>query len=102
MRFSDRETAPAVDHRGIIAESYRRNNLILHRGIAVDGLVDRRMEGDNFLNAAHVVTKAVDKRGVLAKERSKCGHIVAIPRFLELVSYFLGSFHRNDVNPPID
>ncbi len=55
-----------------------------------------------FLNAAHVVTKAVDKGGVLAKERRKCGHLVAIPRFLELVSYFLGSFHRNYVNPRIE
>ena len=97
MCFSNGETAPAVNHRSIVAKSDRSNDLILHGGIGVDCLVNRRMEGDDLVNATHIVTEAVDERGVLAEERSKCRHLVTIPCFLELLSHFLRSFHRNHI-----
>src|ERR1700736_3018799 len=94
MCFSSGETAPAVDHRSIVAKSYRSNDLILHSGIAVDRLVNRRMKGDDLLNATHIVTEPVYEGGVLAKERGKCRHLVTIPCSLELLSHFLRSLHR--------
>src|SRR5579875_2930474 len=102
MCCANGQTAPAVDHCSVIAQGDRRNDFILHRGIAVDRLVNRRMKRDNFLNATHVVAEAVDEGGVRAKERSQCGHLVAIPRLLKFFSYFLGSLHRNYVSSRID
>ena len=71
MRFTNGKTAPAVNHCSIIAQSLGRNDFILHRGIAVDRLVNWGVQRDNLPHPAHVVTEAIDEGGVLAKKRSE-------------------------------
>jgi len=99
MRRSNRKTAPAVDDRSGFAKSDCLDDLIFHCGIAVDRLMNRCMQSDDFVNTTHVVTEPVNERSVFAEERRKCRHLVTIPCFLEFLRYLFRSSHPDYLNP---
>jgi len=73
------------------------DQLVLKRGIAIDGCVDGCMQVHDFLDAAYVVPEPVHKCRILMEQCSKGLHVVVVPGGLKRVGRVFGLSHLNHV-----
>jgi hypothetical protein len=98
MRRTGRKAAPEVNDRRAVAERNHVDQLVLQRRVAVDGRVNGRMQGDDLIDAAHVVPEAVHEGRVLVEQRAEGGHVVVVPGALKREWRVFGSSHPDPPN----
>jgi hypothetical protein len=99
MGCSGREAAPEVYDGRIVADGDHVDQLILERGIAVDGCVDGRMQLDDLIGAAHIVPEPIHECRILMEQCSERLHVVVVPSALKRVGCVFGLFHLNHEDP---
>jgi hypothetical protein len=88
------EAAPEMDDHSAVRDRRGIDQLVLERGISIDRLMDRLVEGDNLINPAYVVAEAVYEGRVLVEKSGKGRHVVRIPSGLKRRRHILGPLNR--------
>ena len=89
MGLSGSEATPEMHNRCLAAQDIDINQLILQPGITVNGRVDGRMQSDNVIGSAYIMTEPIHKCGIVVKECAERGHVVIIPGGFESGGHLL-------------
>ena len=80
-----------------IADRGHVDQLVLQRGVAVDGGVDGCVQPDDGPDAAHIVAEAIDEGRVVTEQCAQGRHVVAVPGGLERRQRVFGLSDLNHV-----
>lgn len=94
-----REAAPEVHDGHAFADRGHVDQLVVERGISVDGGVDRGMQFDDLRDAAHVVPEPVHEGRIVMEQCAEGRHVVVVPGGLKCWGCVFGLLQLDHVEP---
>ena len=69
------------------------DQLILKYGVAINGFVNRDVEGHDLLNTKNIVPEAIHERRIAMEQAAESRHVVTVPGSLERGGCVFWRFH---------